>query len=89
MATHDRDDQAELGIAGLIFAKLPQEITLVIIIFIVAIPEGLPLVVGMSLAFSVQSMNKDNILVRKLDAQERLGSIDEILCGKTGTITKN
>ena len=43
----------------------------------------------MSLAFSVLKMAEKKILVRKLDAPEKLGGIDEILCGKTGTITKD
>ena len=56
---------------------------------IVAIPEGLPLTVGISLAFSVMKMyNSDKILVRKLDAPEKMGEIEEIIIGKTGTITQ-
>jgi magnesium-transporting ATPase (P-type) len=55
----------------------------------VAIPEGLPLTVGVSLAFSVKKMFNDGILVRKLDAPERLAGCEEILCGKTATITTN
>ena len=55
---------------------------------IVAIPEGLPLTIGISLAFSVLRMyHTDKILVKKLDAPEKMGEIEEIICGKTGTIT--
>jgi Ca2+-transporting ATPase len=58
-------------------------------LIIVAIPEGLPLTVGISLAFSVMKMyNSDKILVRKLDAPEKMGEIEEIIIGKTGTITQ-
>jgi len=53
----------------------------------VAIPEGLPMMIGVSLAFTVMKMNADKILVRKLDAPEKMGAVEEICCGKTGTIT--
>jgi len=53
----------------------------------VSVPEGLSLTIGISLAFSVMKMFGDKILVRNLDAPEKMGSIEEICCGKTGTIT--
>lgn len=80
-------DESQLGYAGLLLAKLPSEITLVMVILLVSIPEGLPITVGISMAFSVLKMYKENILVKKLDAPEKLGSIEEIVCGKTGTLT--
>ena len=43
--------------------------------------------IGVSLAFTVMKMNSDKILVRKLDAPEKMGAVEEICCGKTGTIT--
>jgi magnesium-transporting ATPase (P-type) len=44
--------------------------------------------VGISLAFSVMKMyNSDKILVKKLDAPEKMGEIEEIIIGKTGTLT--
>lgn len=78
------DDQTTFGI---VVAKLPQTFTLVICLFLVAIPEGLPMMIGVSLAFTVMKMNADKILVRKLDAPEKMGAVEEICCGKTGTIT--
>jgi len=45
--------------------------------------------VGISLAFSVMRMFEDGILIRKLCAPEQLGQCDEVLCGKTATLTKN
>jgi len=62
-------------------------INLTVVLAVVSIPEGLPLAIGVSLAFSVMKMYEDKLLVRKLDAPEKMGSIEEILCGKTGTIT--
>ena len=58
-----------------------------VVIAVVSIPEGLPLAVGVSLAFSVMKMHDDKLLVRKLDAPEKMGAVEEILCGKSGTIT--
>jgi Ca2+-transporting ATPase len=59
-----------------------------VVLIVVAIPEGLPLTVGISLAFSVMKMyNSDKILVKQLDAPEKMGEIEEIIIGKTGTLT--
>jgi len=59
-----------------------------VVLVVVSVPEGLPLTIGVALAFSVMKMHRDKILVRKLDAPEKMGGVDEICCGKTGTITK-
>lgn len=83
------DEKNEKGVADILFERLPEHINLVVVLIVVAIPEGLPLTVGLSLAFSVRKMFADGILVRKLDAPERLASCEEILCGKTATITAN
>lgn len=61
---------------------------MLVVLFVVIVPEGLPLTVGVSLAFSTGRMyTEDRILVKKLDAPEKMGEVDEILCGKTSTIT--
>jgi P-type E1-E2 ATPase len=54
---------------------------------VVAVPEGLPLAVTISLAYSVNQMRKENNLVRKLEAAETMGGAKEILTDKTGTLT--
>lgn len=60
-----------------------------ITVVVVAIPEGLPLSVTLSLAFSVKAMLRENNLVRKLNACETMGNADCICSDKTGTLTKN
>ena len=60
-----------------------------ITILVVAIPEGLPLAVTISLAYSVMKMLRDQNLVRKLHACETMGGADSICSDKTGTLTTN
>ena len=54
-----------------------------------AVPEGLPLAVTISLAHSVGKMRKQNNLVRHLQASETMGGADNICSDKTGTLTQN
>lgn len=72
------------GVAGQLFYKISTQINYAVVLWIVSVPEGLPLAIGVSLAFSVMKMYGDNIIVMR---PETLGIIDEICCGKTGTIT--
>jgi Ca2+ transporting ATPase len=60
-----------------------------ITVLVVAIPEGLPLAVTISLAYSVKKMQKDNNLVRKMHACETMGGANMICSDKTGTLTQN
>ena len=62
---------------------------LCISIIVVAIPEGLPLAVTLSLAFSIKKMMDYNNLVRKMHACETMGGANYICTDKTGTLTKN
>jgi Ca2+-transporting ATPase len=69
--------------------KTCEILTTVIIIVIVAVPEGLPMTIGLSLAYSVMRMKTDGILVKNLNSPEAMGGVNEICTGKTATLTKN
>lgn len=58
-------------------------------VIVIAIPEGLPLAVTISFAFSVMKMKRENNWVRKLASSETMGGADTICTDKTGTLTKN
>ncbi|KAH9583415.1 ATPase, Ca transporting, plasma membrane [Schistosoma haematobium] len=66
-----------------------QFIIIGVTVLVVAVPEGLPLAVTISLAYSVKKMMKDNNLVRHLDACETMGNATAICSDKTGTLTTN
>ncbi len=64
-------------------------LTLAVTIVVIAVPEGLPMAVSISLALSAHNIRRDNNLVRKMIATETIGSADVILSDKTGTMTLN
>ncbi|MDP1884358.1 MAG: cation-transporting P-type ATPase [Candidatus Moranbacteria bacterium] len=53
------------------------------------VPEGLPAAISVALSLGMKRLLKDNVLAKKLNAVETLGSVDVICTDKTGTITKN
>jgi len=79
----------EYQTAGKIMLGISNMFTFAIAIIIVAVPEGLPLAITISLAYSVMHMKNDGLLVRNLDSPEMMGKVDEIITGKTGTLTKS
>ncbi|KAJ3335189.1 hypothetical protein HDU93_006221, partial [Gonapodya sp. JEL0774] len=70
-------------------ARLVSVIVTSITIIVVAVPEGLPLAVTLSLAYGTTRMLKDNNLVRVLSACETMGGATTVCSDKTGTLTQN
>jgi len=71
-----------------IIQDLVQAAILGIIIIVMAVPEGLPLMIAMVSSLNMKKMLKDNVLVRKLAGIETAGSLNLLYTDKTGTITK-
>lgn len=71
------------------YTELLNTVIIAITVIVVAIPEGLPLAVTISLSFSSAKMQKENNLVRKLASAETMGSVTHICSDKTGTLTQN
>ncbi|XP_061353874.1 putative calcium-transporting ATPase 11, plasma membrane-type [Gastrolobium bilobum] len=69
--------------------KLLDYFSIAVTIIVVAIPEGLPLAVTLSLAFAMKKLMNDKALVRHLSACETMGSASCICTDKTGTLTTN
>ena len=65
-----------------------QAIMLAVIIIVMAVPEGLPLMIAIVSAQNMGKMLKDNVLVRKVAGIETAGSLNILFSDKTGTITK-
>ncbi len=64
-------------------------IMIAVTLIVVAVPEGLPMAVTLSLAYSMRRMLKTNNLVRKMHACETMGATTVICTDKTGTLTQN
>jgi len=75
--------------AKVVIGKIIEFLISAIIIVVVAVPEGLPMAVTLSLAYATIQMLKDNNLVRVLDSCETMGGATTICSDKTGTLTQN
>lgn len=85
-----------LGLAGLssvfsnpsvLFPALLHAFTLAVTVVVVAVPEGLPMMITVVLARNMKRMLKDNVLVKKLVGIETAGSMNVLFSDKTGTLT--
>lgn len=72
-----------------IVGRFLEAVIIGISVIVCAIPEGLPLAVTISLAYSVKKMMKDNNLVKRINSCETMGNADCICTDKTGTLTEN
>ena len=70
-------------------AYVLQKIMVAVTLIVVAVPEGLPMAVTLSLAYSMRAMLRTNNLVRKMHACETMGATTVICTDKTGTLTQN
>ena len=62
--------------------------TLVVAVIVMAVPEGLPMMIAVVLSSNMKHMMKDNVLVRKLNGIETAGSMNILFTDKTGTLTQ-
>ena len=74
-----------LGMVEVVLRYFMMAVTLIVM----AVPEGLPMAVTLSLALNMRRMLKSNNLVRKLQASETMGAVTVICTDKTGTLTEN
>lgn len=74
-----------LGMFEVVLRYFMMAVTLIVM----AVPEGLPMAVTLSLALNMRRMLKSNNLVRKLQASETMGAVTVICTDKTGTLTEN
>ncbi|CAH9110339.1 unnamed protein product [Cuscuta europaea] len=88
---HTEDPHFEAGKTkvGHAIDGVVQIFTIAVTIVVVAVPEGLPLAVTLTLAYSMRKMMADKALVRRLSACETMGSATTICSDKTGTLTLN
>ncbi|MDE6278452.1 MAG: calcium-translocating P-type ATPase, PMCA-type [Paramuribaculum sp.] len=72
-----------------ILGYMLQTLMIAVTLIVVAVPEGLPMALTLSLAYSMRRMLKTNNLVRKMHACETMGAATVICTDKTGTLTQN
>ena len=79
---------AMLSDVKFLLSKLLNALTLAVSIVVVAVPEGLPMMITVVLSSNMKKMMKDNVLVKKLVGIETSGNINLLFTDKTGTLTE-
>lgn len=79
---------AQFSEPAVLFSHVIHAVTLAITVVVVAVPEGLPMMITVVLSSNMRRMLKDNVLVRKLVGIETSGSLNILFTDKTGTLTK-
>ena len=73
---------------GFLIASIMHAVTLAVTVIVVAVPEGLPMMITVVLSANLKRMLRDHVLVRRLVGIETAGSIDVLFTDKTGTLTQ-
>ena len=73
---------------GAMFGHIMKAATLAVTVIVMAVPEGLPMMITVVLSANMRRMLKDNVLVRKLTGIETAGSLNILFTDKTGTLTR-
>ncbi len=73
---------------GISFHEILTAVTLVVSVVVMAVPDGLPMMITVVLSSNMRAMMRDQLLVRKLSAVETAGSLNILFTDKTGTITQ-
>ncbi len=71
-----------------IFSTVLHAVTLAITVVVVAVPEGLPMMITVVLSSNMARLKRDNVLVKRLVGIETAGCINILFCDKTGTLTE-
>lgn len=71
-----------------VLSDVIESVMLAVVVIVMAVPEGLPLMIALVSGLNMRKMIKDNVLVRKIMSIETAGSLNILFTDKTGTITK-
>jgi len=80
---------ASIRSMDIVFPNIKTAFIICVGLIVAAVPEGLPTMVNITLALTMQRMSKVNVLIRKKEACETIGSVSVICSDKTGTLTEN
>jgi Ca2+-transporting ATPase len=80
---------ASIQSMDIVFPNIKTAFIVCVGLIVAAVPEGLPTMVNITLALTMQRMSKVNVLIRKKEACETIGSVSVICSDKTGTLTEN